>query len=198
MRSATPNGRDWCQLRELSEAYHERVVVLDRLAEAERKVTHGLRAALDANLLVVRERVHLAGDTRVVDHGARVGGQARHGAANVPVDLHNLLDGRALQQGGLHALLNTEHRAVRRSDADRRGAELASATMEREAHLDGLHGVLDWRSATLVRSAHPGRDGPGCQLTRDNASLPLERRCSRRGHILSWRLGVCDNAELTE
>lgn len=127
---------------------HEGLVVVDTLSEAEREVTHRLRARLDTDLLVVRELVHLRGDAGVVDHRARVRRQARHRAANVPVDLHDLFDRGRLEQGRLHTLLDTENNTVRSRDTDGRGTELASALSERLPYLDRLHGVLDW---TLVR-----------------------------------------------
>jgi hypothetical protein len=105
-------------------ARHHRVIVVDALAEAERKVADRLRRALDADPLVVRERVVLRGHARVVDHRARVRGEARHCAAEVRVDLHDLLDRRVHEQRRLHALLDAEHDALRRPHADGRRAEL--------------------------------------------------------------------------
>lgn len=104
--------------------HHERVVVVDTLAEPEGKVTHSLGAALDTNLLVVGERVHLRGDAGVVDHGARVGSETRHGAAEVAVNLHNLLNGRRLEEGRLDTLLDAENDTLGGTDADGGRAEL--------------------------------------------------------------------------
>jgi hypothetical protein len=64
----------------------------------------------------------------VIDHRARIGGQARPGAADVRVDLHDLLDGRGLEERGRDALLHGEDGAVRGGDADGGGAELREGT----------------------------------------------------------------------
>jgi hypothetical protein len=44
----------------------------------------------------------------VLDHAAGIGLQTRHGAANVAVDLDNLLYGARLKEGGGDALLYAE------------------------------------------------------------------------------------------
>lgn len=69
---------------------HDTLLALGALAEAQGEVADGLGAALDAEGLVVVEGVVLALDAGVLDHGARVRLQARHGAADVPVYLHDL------------------------------------------------------------------------------------------------------------
>lgn len=111
---------------------HDGLFTVGTLAEAQGKVADGLGAALDTKRLVVVEGVGLALDTGVLNHGAGVGLEARHGAANVTVDLDNLLDGRGLEEGRGDTLLNTEDDALRGGDADGRGAKL-----------DGLEGVFD-------------------------------------------------------
>ena len=50
----------------------------------------------------------LAFDSGMFDHGAGVGLQARHGAADVSVDFDYFLDGRGFEEGGGYALLNAE------------------------------------------------------------------------------------------
>jgi hypothetical protein len=60
----------------------------------------------------------LGGDSGVVDHGSGVGGKARHGAADVGVDLHDLFDGGGLEELGGHTLLDAEDDAMGGSDAD--------------------------------------------------------------------------------
>lgn len=60
----------------------------------------------------------------MVDHGTRVGGEAGHGASEVPVYLHNLLDGRRLEQGRLHPLLDAQDDALRRGNTHSRRTEL--------------------------------------------------------------------------
>jgi len=117
-------------------AAHAAGLAVDALAEAQRQVADGLGAAVDAQLLVVVEGVALALDARVLKHGPRVRLQPRHGAANVPVDLDNLLDRRRLEEGRGHALLDAQDDALGRGDADGRAAVL-----------DGLEGVLDLEEA---------------------------------------------------
>ena len=112
------------QQRDAERATHHGVLVVHALAEAQREVAHRLRGALDLDALVVREGVVLRGDARVVDHRARVRGEAGHRAAEVGVDLHDLLDRGGLEERRLHALLDAEDDAEGRADADGRGAEL--------------------------------------------------------------------------
>ena len=54
----------------------------------------------------------------VFDHGASVGLQAGHGAADVGVYFDNLLDGRGLEEGGGHAFFDTEEDAMRGGDLE--------------------------------------------------------------------------------
>lgn len=126
------------QQRHAKGAGHDALLAVGALAEAQGQVADGLRAALDAQLLVVVEGVALALDAGVLDHGARIGLQSGHGGPNVAVDLDNLLDGRGLEQGRGHALLDAENDALRGGDADGGGAEL-----------DGLEGVLDLEEAAF-------------------------------------------------
>ena len=58
------------------------------------------------------EAVVLALDAGVFDHGAGVGLQAGHGAADVRVYLYDLFDGGGLEEGGGHALFDAEEDAV--------------------------------------------------------------------------------------
>lgn len=93
-------------------ATHDALLAIGALAEAEGQVAYGLGAALDTQILVVVEGVRLALDAGMLDHAARVCLQSRHGAADVPVDLDNLLDGRGLQQRRRHSLLYAQHHAL--------------------------------------------------------------------------------------
>ena len=117
---------------------HDGLLPLGALAKAQGQVADGLGAALDAEGLVVVEGVALALDTGVLDHGAGIGLQAGHGAANMAVNLDNLLDRRRLEQGRGDALLDSQDDALRGGDADGGGAEL-----------DGLEGVFDLEEAAL-------------------------------------------------
>lgn len=55
----------------------------------------------------------------MVDHGPRVGSESTHGAPDVPINLHDLLDGIRLEQGRLGALLDGEDDALGSLDPDR-------------------------------------------------------------------------------
>ena len=56
----------------------------------------------------------------VFDHGASVGLQAGHGAADVGVYFDNLLDGGGLEEGGGHALFDAEEDAMGGGDLENR------------------------------------------------------------------------------
>lgn len=64
------------------------------------------------------EAVILTLDAGVFDHGASVGLQAGHGAANVGVYFDNLLDGRGLEEGGGYALFDAEEDAMGGGDLE--------------------------------------------------------------------------------
>jgi hypothetical protein len=66
----------------------------------------------------------------VVDHGARIGRETRHGAANVRVDLHDLFYRARLDEGRGDAFFNGEDDSVGSGDADCCGAELYVSTVE--------------------------------------------------------------------
>jgi hypothetical protein len=61
---------------------------------------------------------------RVLDECPAVGLETGDGAANVFVNLHNLLHGACLQQCACHSLLHAEYDALARLDSDGRAAEL--------------------------------------------------------------------------
>jgi len=126
-------------------AAHDALLAVGALAEAQGQVADGLGAALDAQALVVVEGVALALDAGVLDHGAGVGLEAAHGAADVAVDLDNLLDRRGLEQGRRDALLDAEDDALGGGDADGGAAEL-----------DGLERVLDLEEAAFGREGAAG------------------------------------------
>lgn len=97
---------------------HDAGFAVGRLAEAEGQVADGLGAGLDAELLVVVEGVGLAFHAGVLDHRAGIGLQPGHGAADVAVDLDDLLDGGGLKEGGGYALLDTQDDAFGGGHAD--------------------------------------------------------------------------------
>ena len=61
---------------------------------------------------------------RLVHESAGIGGQPRHGASDVRVQLHDLLDTRRIQQRGRHTLLHRQNHAMRCLDADGGRAQL--------------------------------------------------------------------------
>lgn len=114
------------QQRDTKGSAHDALLAISRLAKPQCQIADGLGAGLDAQGLVVVERVALTLDTGVLDHAAGIGLQAAHGAANVAVDLNDLLDGGGLEQGGGDALLDAEHHTLVGCDADCGGSELDS------------------------------------------------------------------------
>ena len=60
----------------------------------------------------------------VVDHGAGVGGEARH-PGEVAIELHDLLDGGGLEKKGLNALLDAEDDSPVEFDGDESDEEEA-------------------------------------------------------------------------
>lgn len=126
------------QERHTKRPAHDALLAIRALTEAQRQIADGLGAALDAEGLVVVEEVALTLDAGVLDHGAGVGLETAHGAADVAVDLDDLLDGGGFEEGGGDALLDAEDDALGGGDADGRGAEL-----------DGLEGVFDLEEAAF-------------------------------------------------
>ena len=97
---------------------HHRILVVHTLSEPQGKVTNGLSDTFHLDLLVVGEGMVLGRDSRVVNHGTGIGGEAGHGAAEVAVYLHDFLDGGRLEERGLDALLDAEDDAFGCTDAD--------------------------------------------------------------------------------
>lgn len=106
------------QQRHTKRSGHDALLSIGALAEAEGKIANGLGAGLDAEVLVVVEGVGLALYAGVLDHGAGVGLEARHCAADVAVDLDDLLDGGGLEEGGGDALFDAEDDTGGGGDAD--------------------------------------------------------------------------------
>ena len=69
------------------------------LTKAKCKVAYCLRDTLNLNALVISERMILGRDPGMVDHGPRIGGEARNRTAEMSVDLHDLLYRRGFKQG---------------------------------------------------------------------------------------------------
>ena len=150
LRSHLVNTRN--QQRHAKRPTHHGLLVMHALPEPERKITHGLRDALDLDPFVVREGVVLSGDARVVDHGACVGGEAGHGASEVTVDFHDFFDGTGFEEGRLDAFLDGEDDAFGGADADGGRAELRGWNISAGrseggiggTHFDSLDGIFDW------------------------------------------------------
>ena len=87
---------------------HHRLLIMHTLTKPQRQITHSLRNALDLNPLIISEGMVLRRDTGVVDHGAGVGCEAGHGAAEVGVDFHDFFDGGGFEEGGLDSLFDGE------------------------------------------------------------------------------------------
>lgn len=128
---------------------HDGFLAISTLAKAQGQVTDGLGCALDPKGFVVVEGVALTLDAGVLDHGAGIGLQTGHGAADMAVNLDNLLDRGRLEEGGGDALLDAEDDTLRGGDANGRGAEL-----------DGLEGVFDLEETAF---GGEGVDASVCQ-----------------------------------
>lgn len=91
---------------------------------------------------------------RVLDQCPAVGLQTRDGAADVLVNLNNLLHGAGLQKCARHSLLNTKYDALAGLDSDRCAAKF-----------DGFEGVFDLEEAAF------GREGARMRLERGSGSV---------------------------
>jgi hypothetical protein len=80
-------------------------------------------------------------DPRVLDHGPRIGLQAGHGAADMPVNLDDFFDARGFKEGGCYSLFDTEDDTFASGDLqtgllgpdrelERRGAKLTPIAVE--------------------------------------------------------------------
>jgi hypothetical protein len=90
----------------------------------------------------------------VLDECPAVCLKTRDGAADVFVDLNNLLHGACLQQCARHSLLHAEYDALAGLDSDGCTAEL-----------DGFKGVFDLEETAF------GREGAGKLLERGNSKV---------------------------
>jgi hypothetical protein len=103
---------------------HDALLAIRTLAEPQRQIADGLRTALDSQRLIVVEGVVLGLYTGVLDHGARIGLQAGHGASDVAVNLDDLFDRGGFQEGRSNTFLDAEDDTAAGCDADGGGAEL--------------------------------------------------------------------------
>ena len=72
---------------------HDGLLTVGTLTEPQGQVADSLGAALNSQGLVVVEGMGLALNSGVLNHGSSIGLQSGHGAADMAVDLDNLLDG---------------------------------------------------------------------------------------------------------
>jgi hypothetical protein len=68
------------------------ILIIISLPKPQRQITYRLRTAFDSQRLIIGEKVVLGFDTGMVNHGAGIGCEARHGAANVSVDLDDFFN----------------------------------------------------------------------------------------------------------
>lgn len=80
------------QQRHPERSTHDTLLPLRAFSEPYRQIANTLRAAFYSEGLVVMESVALAFHAGMLDHGARVGLEARHGAADVAVYFYDLFD----------------------------------------------------------------------------------------------------------
>lgn len=96
------------QQRHSERPTHHSILIVHTLSEPQRQVTYRLRHTLHLDTFIIRESMVLRRYACVVDHGSCVCNESRHGASEVRVDLHYLLNRRGLKQWGLYTLLNGE------------------------------------------------------------------------------------------
>lgn len=82
----------------------------------------------------------------MLDQGPAVGLQTGNGAANVLVNLDNLLHRAGLQQRARHSLLNTQYDTLAGLDSNSCAAEL-----------DGFEGVFDLEETAFRREGAGGK-----------------------------------------
>ena len=85
------------QERDPKRPRHAAATLIIVLSELECQIAQRLGDGLDRHWLVVREAVLLGLHASVVDEGAGIRSEARHGNAHVRVNLSDLLYGRWLQ-----------------------------------------------------------------------------------------------------
>lgn len=90
LRAVLIHTRD--EQRNTKRSTHHRLLVVHTLAEPQSEVTHRLRGTFDFDALIVNEGVVLRGNACVVDHCPRVRDETRHGASEVAVNFHDLLN----------------------------------------------------------------------------------------------------------
>lgn len=69
------------------------ILIIISLPKSQRQITYRLCTALDSQRLIVGEEVVLGFDTGMVNHGAGIGCEARHGTANVCVNFDDFFNG---------------------------------------------------------------------------------------------------------
>lgn len=90
---------------------HDTLLPVRPLSESYCQVANTLGAALHPQRLVVMETVVLTLDAGMFDHGAGVGLETGHGAADMSVDLHDFLNRGGFEEGGGDAFFYAENDA---------------------------------------------------------------------------------------
>lgn len=104
--------------------HHQGVVVLDRLSKPQSQITDCLGTALDSNLFIIGEIVHLTSHSSMIHHCPRIGRQSRHGTSDMRVDFHDFLDRRGFDKWGWDSFLDSKDSSFGGSDAHCCGSEL--------------------------------------------------------------------------
>ena len=139
------------------------------------------------------EAVILTLDAGVFDHGASVGLQAGHGAADVGVYFDNLFDGRCLEEGGGYAFFDAEEDAMGGGDLEkglsvgcedrRKGISCVPTPIAVEPSLIASREYSTWKRRPSGEKVLFGSSGP-CQLRRVEKSAYFMPRSA--GYISWW------------
>lgn len=116
LRAQLVNTRD--QQRNTKRPTHHRLLIVYTLSEAQCEIAHSLCNTLNLDRLVVGEGMVLGSHSGVVDHGAGICSETRHGAAKMSVYFHDLFDGGGLEEWRLDSLLDPKHDAFGGLDSD--------------------------------------------------------------------------------
>lgn len=113
---------------------HDTLLSISTLSESQREITDCLRTALDAQRLIVMERVVLGFGAGVLNHAAGVGLEPGHGAADVVVDFDNLFHRGGLEEAGGDALFDAEYYAFGGGDLEWERWDVSRQSHSKIAH----------------------------------------------------------------
>jgi hypothetical protein len=74
------------------------ILIIITLSKPQSQIAYGLCTTFDTEGFVIGKAVVLTLDTGMVDHGAGIGGEAGHGAADVGVDFDDFFDGGGFEE----------------------------------------------------------------------------------------------------